>query len=150
MNIQDFKTKTVSVLNKNFEKSGKIGSVFLYVTPSREFKAVGMDNFANDSKEYVSLFLKELTKEKMAVYTAYITNNIMTEMTQKDMEGFLATGDSYIPEDNTKEIKVVSLEINSATERIALNFRIVDDVNPRLQMISEIKSDNNKRIANLI
>jgi hypothetical protein len=150
MNIQDFKTKTVNMLNKNFEKSGKISPVFLYVTPSMEFSAVGLDNFANDSKEYVALVLKELTKEKKAIYTAYITNNTMTELSQKDMEGYLADGEAYIPEDKPKEIKVVSLEINGGTERIAANFRINGGTTPKLQMINEVTTTNNKRIGNLI
>jgi hypothetical protein len=150
MNIQEFKSKVVSVLTNKFEKNGNIEPVFLYVSPVGELKAVGMNKFVDNSREYVALFLKEFTKKEKANLTAYINNSTLTEMSENELKQFVELGDIYVP-DNSNVTNILSVEINSKKERISLNFKNVgSDEKPKLQLINEFSMTNSKSIANLI
>jgi hypothetical protein len=150
MNTQDFKNKVVKSLEKNFSKSGTIESVFLYVTPNNDFKALNMEKLKDSSKEYIALFLKDITDKEKPLYTAYITNTQMTQMTEADMEGYLALGDCYTPEHQSPVIDVISVEINSKTERISMNFKGSDTEASSLHLLNELTMAKPKKIANLI
>jgi hypothetical protein len=147
MTITEFKEKVVTTLNKNFERFGKISPVFVYVTPTMEFKSVSLEKLvADSSKEYVALFLKEYVKKEKPLFTAYIANSKMKQLNQQDLDSLMmdivATDEPY----RIEVIDTIAVDVVSATnDRILINFKSVGTPEePQLQMINEIQTKLDK------
>jgi D-ribose pyranose/furanose isomerase RbsD len=160
MTITEFKDKVVSALSRNFQKTGELKPVFLYVTQEMEFKSVDMGKLVSEnSKEYIALLLKQYTKKEKPLFTAYITHSEMKTINPKDIEDYIEKDDDQ-PEDQYKieTIPTIAIDIVDVStkkgkgERILMNFQSVGTSDkPELQLLNEIHTKLDKgSLPNLI
>jgi hypothetical protein len=149
MTITDFKDKIVATLNRNYEKTGSITPVFLYVTSDMEFKSVGLERLVTEkSSEYIALFLKEYTRDKKPLFTAYINHSDIKQFKPSDWETFMDA--DFNPDETSNFITTptVAIDIISTSkdrDRIILNYESVGtEDEPKLRLISEIRTKLDK------